>query len=174
MKNKLCSIICLCSFVSIMLCACGRNEDVTDISDGLQSENDWNTKMVMVDDMIYLDTGYEKEADKRPDTFEGVINSEVDRREKPTVNDQSNFGTGYGFRYGQTEGIIEVYMNDKWQVFATEKIIAGDKLILDEQLAEQTEDDKMWDRIPMVRVNYIMIQGERALPADVVEIWMGK
>ena len=44
-------------------------------------------------------------------------------------------------------------MNDKWRVFATEKIIAGDKLILDEQLAEQTEDDKMWDRIPMVRVN---------------------
>lgn len=121
--------------------------------------DEWNIKnedwipMVMADDVLYLDTGYEKEANKRPDTFEGVINSEVDRKEKPTVNDQSNFGTGYGYRYGKTEGIIEIYMNDKWQVFATEKIIAGDTLILDEQSAEQTGTNRMWDRIPMVRVN---------------------
>lgn len=216
MKRKLCSIICLCSFVSIMLFACGKNTNlidmstakndeymaiiwqdrtyapfctisindcgtqigylngetddriceykdyptdewianyltvdggailfkevnVTNIPDGLESEYEWNIKnedwipMVMVDDVLYLDTGYEKEANKRPDTFEGVINSEVDRREKPMVNDQSNFGTGYGYRYGTTEGIIEIYMNDKWQVFATEKIIASDTLILDEQ-----------------------------------------
>ena len=65
-----------------------------------------------------------------------MINFEVDRREKPTVNDQSNFGTGYGYRYGKAEGIIEIYMNDKWQVFATEKIIASGTLILDEQLTE--------------------------------------
>ena len=26
MKKKLCSIVCLCYFVSIMLCACGRKE----------------------------------------------------------------------------------------------------------------------------------------------------
>ena len=236
MKKKLCSIICLCSFVSIMLFACGKNinliemstaendeymaiiwqdrtyvpfctisendcgtqigylngvtddriceykdyptdewianyltvdggailfkeVNVTHIPEGLESEYEWNIKnedwipMVMADDVLYLDTGYEKEAGKRPDTFEGVINSEVDRREKPTVNDQSNFGTGYGYRYGKTEGIIEIYVNDKWQVFATEKIIASDTLILDEQLAEQAETSKMWDRIPLVRVN---------------------
>ena len=92
--------------------------------------------MVIVDDALYLDTGYAREADKRPDTFEGMINFEVDRREKPTVNDQSNFGTGYGYRYGKAEGMIEIYMNDKWQVFATEKIIASGTLILDEQLTE--------------------------------------
>ena len=28
MKKKLCSIVCLCYFVSIMLCACGRKERV--------------------------------------------------------------------------------------------------------------------------------------------------
>ena len=236
MKKKLCSIICLCYFISIMLCACGKNtnlidmstaegdeymdiiwEDrtyvpfctiskndcgtqigylngetddriceykdyptdewianyltvdggailfkeinVTNIPDGLKSEYEWNIKnedwipMVMVDNVLYLDTGYEKETDKKPDTFEGVINSEVDRKEKPTVNDQSNFGTGYGYRYGKTEGTIELYMNDKWQVFATEKIIASDMLILDEQSAEQAGTNKMWDRIPMVRID---------------------
>ena len=182
MKKKLCSIICLYSFVSIMLFACGKNTNLIEMSTAendcktqignLNGETDdriceykdyptdeWNIKnedwipMVMADDVLYLDTGYEKEANKRPDTFEGVINSEVDRKEKPTVTDQSNFGTGYGYRYGKTEGIIEIYKNDKWQVFATEKIIAGDTLILDEQLAEQTGTNRMWDRIPMVRVN---------------------
>ncbi len=44
-------------------------------------------------------------------------------------------------------------MNDKWRVFATEKIIASDTLILDEQWSEPLGMNKMWDRIPMVRVN---------------------
>lgn len=217
MKKKLYCIICLCSLISIMLCACGKStnlfdmstadcdgymaiiwEDrtyvpfgvvskndcgtqigyldgetndrvceykdyptdewiinyltvdggailfkevnVTNIPDGLESEYEWNIKkedeipMVMVDDVLYLATGYEKEADKRPDTFDGVISSEVDRREKPTANDQSNFGTGYGYRYQTTEGIIEIYIDNKWEVFATEKIIASSTLIVDEQM----------------------------------------
>ena len=113
-------------------------ERYTDSStDAEETTEKWDLiPMVMVDDALYLDTGYAKEADKRPDTFEGMINLEVDRREKPTVNDQSNFGTGYGYRYGKAEGMIEIYMNDKWQVFATEKIIASGTLILDEQLTE--------------------------------------
>lgn len=136
-----------------------KEVNVTNIPDGLESEYEWDVKkedwlpMVMVDGALYLDTGYEKEADKRPDTFEGVINSEVDRGEKPTANDQSNFGTGYGYRYHATEGIIEIYIDNKWEVFATEKVIAGDTLILDEQSAGQEEAGAMWDRIPMVRVN---------------------
>ena len=130
-------------------------ERYTDSStDAEETTEKWDLiPMVMVDNVLYLDTGYERETDKRPDTFEGIINSEVDRREKPTINDQSNFGTGYGYRYGKTEGIIEIYMNDKWQVFATEKIIASDTLIFDEQLTEQSEANKMWDRIPMIRIN---------------------
>ena len=174
MKKKLCSIVCLCSLVSIMLCACKKIADyltadggtilfkevnVTDIPEGLESEYEWNIKkedlipMVMVNDVLYLATGYEKETEEKPVAFDGKITSEVDRKEKPTVNDQSNFGTGYGYRYHITEGIIEVYVDNKWQVFATEKIMASDTLIFDEQQAEQTEADKMWDRIPMVRVN---------------------
>ncbi len=174
MKKKIYCIVCLCSLVSIMLCACKKIADyltadggtilfkevnVTDIPEGLESEYEWNIKkedfipMVMVNDVLYLATGYEKETEEKPVAFDGKITSEVDRKEKPTVNDQSNFGTGYGYRYHITEGIIEVYVDNKWQVFATEKIMASDTLIFDEQQAEQTEADKMWDRIPMVRVN---------------------
>ncbi len=130
-------------------------ERYTDSStDAEETTEKWDLiPMVMADGVLYLDTGYKRKADKRHDTFEGIINSAVDRREEPTVNDQSNFGTGYGYRYGKAEGIIEIFINDEWQVFATEKIIASDMLILDEQLTEQPGTNKMWDRIPMVRVN---------------------
>ena len=47
MKKKLYRIVCLCSLVSIVLCACGKNTNsevnVTHISDGLESEYEWNS-----------------------------------------------------------------------------------------------------------------------------------
>ena len=47
MKKKLFRIVCLCSLVSIVLCACGKNTNsevnVTHISDGLESEYEWNS-----------------------------------------------------------------------------------------------------------------------------------
>lgn len=62
--------------------------------------------------------------------MDGKITSEVDGSEKPTEDNQSNFGTGYGYQYGSQEGIIEIYMNDKWMVFATEKVLASSELIM--------------------------------------------
>ena len=57
--------------------------------------------------------------------------SEVDGSEKPTKDNQSNFGTGYGYQYGSQEGIIEINMNEKWWVFATEKVLASSELMID-------------------------------------------
>ena len=122
-----------------MLCACGKDKslNVTDITDDLESEYQLSDEkqdmipMVMVNDVIYLYTGHDREVEERRDAFDGEITSEVDGSEKPTANDQSNFGTGYGYQYGPIEGMIDIYMNDKWQVFATEKIIASDTLILE-------------------------------------------
>lgn len=108
-----------------------KETNVTEIPDGLESEYEWNTAkwdripMVMVNDVLYMATGYEKENVERRDAFDGGITSEVDGSEQPTVNDQSNFGTGYGYQFSETEGIIEIYINDKWQVFATEEMIAS-------------------------------------------------
>ena len=78
--------------------------------------------MVMVDGVLYLDTGYANTDIKKCGTPDGEITSKVDGSEKPTTNDQSNFGTGYGYQYGVTEGTIEVYMNDEWRIFATEEV----------------------------------------------------
>ncbi len=77
--------------------------------------------MVMVNGTLYLDTGYESDAIERTDHFDGKITSQVDGSERPSVDDQSNFGTGYGYQYGKTEGTIELFMNGKWWIFATEE-----------------------------------------------------
>ena len=76
--------------------------------------------MVMVNGELYLDTGYESTVDGRCGVMDGEITSEVDGSKKPTENNQSNFGTGDGYQYGQEEGTIEVFMNGEWRVFATE------------------------------------------------------
>ena len=77
--------------------------------------------MVIVDGVLYLDTGYESSAIERTDHFDGEITSCVDGSKQPSSDDQSNFGTGYGYQYGAIEGTIEIYMNGKWWIFATEE-----------------------------------------------------
>ena len=77
--------------------------------------------MVMVNGTLYLDTGHESTIEARCGVMDGEITSQVDGSKQPTVDDQSNFGTGYGYQYGTTEGTIELFMNGKWWIFATEE-----------------------------------------------------
>jgi len=77
--------------------------------------------MVMVNGTLYLDTGHESKIEARCGVMDGEITSQVDGNKQPTVDDQSNFGTGYGYQYGATEGTIELFMNGKWWIFATEE-----------------------------------------------------
>ena len=74
-----------------------------------------------LDGTLYLDTGHESTIEARCGVMDGEITSQVDGSKQPTVDDQSNFGTGYGYQYGATEGTIEIFMNDKWWIFATEE-----------------------------------------------------
>ena len=77
--------------------------------------------MVMVNGTLYLDTGHESKIEARCGVMDGEITSRVDGNKQPSVDDQSNFGTGYGYQYGATEGTIELFMNGKWWIFATEE-----------------------------------------------------
>ena len=77
--------------------------------------------MVMVNGTLYPDTGHESTIEARCGVMDGEITSQVDGSKQPTVDDQSNFGTGYGYQYGATEGTIELFMNGKWWIFATEE-----------------------------------------------------
>lgn len=77
--------------------------------------------MVMVNGTLYLDTGHESKIEARCGVMDGEITSQVDGNKQPSVDNQSNFGTGYGYQYGATEGTIELFMNGKWWIFATEE-----------------------------------------------------
>lgn len=87
--------------------------------------------MVRVNGELYLDMGHESTVEVRCGVMDGEITSTVDANETPSEDNQSNFGTGYGYQYGPQDGIIEIYRNKKWWVFATEKVLASSELIID-------------------------------------------
>ncbi len=66
--------------------------------------------MVMIDDVIYISTGEKSDVNGRCGVMDGEILSEVSSDQKPEMNEQSNFGTGYGYQYIGTD--IDVYMPD--------------------------------------------------------------
>ena len=68
--------------------------------------------MVRIDGKLYYDTGRESIMDARCGTMDGEITSTVDGTEIPTEDNQSNFGSGFGYQYG-ADDTIEIYMNDK-------------------------------------------------------------
>ena len=77
--------------------------------------------MVMVNGVLYLDTGLESTVEARCGVMDGEIDSSVDQSEKPVKDNQSNFGIGYGYQFGETERTIEILIDGKWWIFATEE-----------------------------------------------------
>ena len=72
--------------------------------------------MVRVNDKLYYDTGRESTISGHCGNMDGEITSTVDGTEIPTEDNQSNFGSGFGYQYG-ADDTIEIYMNEKWFVF---------------------------------------------------------
>jgi len=120
------------------------------------SSEEWaRIPMVMVNGELYLDTGKESTVMARCGMMDGEITSQVPGNEEPTVDDQSNFGTGYGYQYGAIEGTIEINMNGKWWIFATEEVRQEIQFP-----AEATDTELMTDPIvPVTVVN--LITGEQ-------------
>lgn len=86
-------------------------------------EEQWDLiPMVMVNGELYLATGMNSNVDGRCGVMDGEITSSVEGTQKPTKDGESNFGIGYGYQYGSREGTIEIFMNEKWRVFATEEV----------------------------------------------------
>ena len=71
------------------------------------------SRMVMVDDRIYMDMGYVLSALKCG-TVDGKIITSND--ESPEQNDESNFGTGYKYQKADIK-YLYVNIDNKWQVF---------------------------------------------------------
>ncbi|MEH2958592.1 M56 family metallopeptidase [Candidatus Merdisoma sp. JLR.KK006] len=72
--------------------------------------------MVMVNGKYYYDTGRTSSKTEHSTEMDGEITSAVDGSQKPTENNQSNFGTGYGYQWGEDD-TIEVHIDGKWVIF---------------------------------------------------------
>ena len=72
---------------------------------------------VMLEGVVYYDTCVISDTDPSaaPD---GTITSAVDDQSFPTEDGQSNFGTGYAYRYGSADGTVEVLIDGVWWIFA--------------------------------------------------------
>lgn len=91
--------------------------------------------MVMVDGFLYYDTGKESTLEGRCGMMDGEITSSVDASEIPTEDNQSNFGTGFGYQYGINNS-IEIQMEDgTWFVFQRE----GTEYVEPTENAENTD-----------------------------------
>ena len=75
-------------------------------------------RMVMVDGVLYADTGRPSSVTARCGTMDGEITSTVEAGQVPSQDNQSNFGADYGYQFGFEEGTIEVYIGQEWVVFA--------------------------------------------------------
>ena len=80
------------------------------------AETTADDRMVVVDGRLYRATGAESSAGGRCGVMDGEISSSVRAGETPTADDQSNFGTGYGYQIA-SENTIDVFIDGKWMVF---------------------------------------------------------
>lgn len=94
------------------------DKEVKDSDENIQ----WDLiPMIIVDDKLYLYSGEEKYYDEITD-FDGEIDSEVESTTKPTKNNQSNFGTGFKYKFLEDGKTINLYINDnKLIIFKTEE-----------------------------------------------------
>lgn len=123
--------------------------------------------MVMVNGELYLDTGHKSSKIERTDHFDEEITSEVDGSKQPTEDDQSNFGTGFGYQYGSQEGLIEIYMNDKWWVFATEKALASSQMMIETSDSDTiTFHDKTFNKSDLSQENIEWLEKYNSLSED--------
>jgi len=71
------------------------------------------SRMVKVDDRLYMDMGYVLSALKSGKADGKILTS---NDEAPEKNDESNFGTGYNYQKGDIK-YLYVEIDNKWQVF---------------------------------------------------------
>lgn len=162
MKKRL--LLVLSISVILLMSACGKqtvanNEQIVELTTAVETQPNDNKKeatseneitetehssteipgdripMVMVDGLLYYDTGKESTIEARCGMMDGEITSTVDAGDVPTEDNQSNFGVGFGYQYGINNS-IEIRMEDgTWFVFQRE----GTEYVEPTENAENTD-----------------------------------
>ena len=121
----------LLALLALLLTGCGNAEPKNaDAEIGSQSTDDAAAlpdtteqkpvadapMMVMVDNTLYQSEGEVSTVEGRCGNMDGEITSQTaSGTDAPTEDDQSNFGTGYGYQFG--DGTVEVLIDNRWIVF---------------------------------------------------------
>ena len=121
----------LLALLALLLTGCGNTEPKNaDAEIGSQSTDDAAAlpdtteqkpvadapMMVMVDNTLYQSTGEVSTVDGRCGNMDGEITKQTaNGTDAPTENDQSNFGTGYGYQFCGDH--VELKIDGKWIVF---------------------------------------------------------
>ena len=103
------SILILMAAIMIVFTACSKSDTKTSEVDKTYPP------MVKVDGTNYTDTGYEN-AMVTCGTADGEIKTSVDGKSMPEKDDESNFGTGYGYQVCE-KGYINVEIEGRWILF---------------------------------------------------------
>ncbi len=128
MKSKLYIILSVALIVTLSLTACNSNDnsnsESTENQNQVSEENNQNIEaeepcayppMVMIDGTMYKSTGYVHSMLKCG-TYDGITESSVEIDEKPSENNQSNFGVNYGYQKWDDYLIVEM-QDRKWYIF---------------------------------------------------------
>lgn len=102
--------------VSIMHDNSDENNATTDFS---EENNDDTTikRMLMVNGVLYVDTGYVSGVTGRCGNLDGSITSVIPEDEVPDEDGESNF-EALGYQFGVQAGTIEVPIDNEWCIFA--------------------------------------------------------
>ena len=72
-------------------------------------------EMVQINGVLYQTTGQESAITGRCGNMDGEITAAVDNTQRPTEDNTSNFGTGYGYQFCGDH--VELQIDGKWIVF---------------------------------------------------------
>lgn len=107
-------VIALCLLINYFGAKNEKEPANVDMQNSLSTEVQ-NQRIVMIDGKLYYDTG-EVSNKLRCGNVDGEITSTVEENKIPTENNQSNFGTGFGYQYW-SDTTVEIRINKEWIIF---------------------------------------------------------
>ena len=116
MKKILTLCLTLLLLISITACSGEKNITTAELNTPVQEPK----KMIFLDGELYIETGKEGDQNRLCGTPDGIISTTVSINNTPTQENQSNFGTGFGYQR-TCDCEIDVLIDGKWQVFQTKE-----------------------------------------------------
>lgn len=103
-------------------------------------------EMIKVKDQVYISTNTVVDV-LRCGVMDGEIDSTVGKGEYPEENNQSNFGTGFGYQI-ISEDVVDVYINGEWIMFTP----VDREIYIDRNWRMQEEDKEIEEEASLMTI----------------------